>query len=46
MRRVGVLANLAENDPDGRSRNAALLEELQQLVWAELVATAPSARLG
>src|SRR5262249_17994619 len=35
MRRIGVLANLPENDPDGRSRNAALLEELHQLGWTE-----------
>ena len=35
MPRIGVLANLPENDPDGRSRNAALLEELQQLGWIE-----------
>ena len=35
MPRIGVLANLPENDPDGRSRNAALLEELHQLGWTE-----------
>ena len=35
MRRIGVLANLPENDPDGRSRHAALLEELHQLGWTE-----------
>jgi len=35
MRRIGVLTNLAENDPEARFRNAALLEELQQLGWTE-----------
>jgi len=35
MPRIGVLANLPENDPDGRSRHAALLEELHQLGWTE-----------
>ena len=35
MRRIGVLTNLAENDPEARFRNAALLEELQQLGWIE-----------
>ena len=35
VRRIGVLTNLAENDPEARSRNAALLEELQQLGWTE-----------
>ena len=35
VRRIGVLTNLAENDPEARSRNAALLEELQQLGWIE-----------
>ena len=35
VRRIGVLTNLAENDPEARSRNAALLEEPQQLGWTE-----------
>jgi putative ABC transport system substrate-binding protein len=35
VRRIGVLTNLAENDPEARSRNAALLEELQQLGWTD-----------
>jgi hypothetical protein len=29
VRRIGVLTNLAANDPEARSRNAALLEELR-----------------
>ena len=35
VRRIGVLTNLAENDPEARSRNAAFLGELQQLGWIE-----------
>jgi ABC-type uncharacterized transport system substrate-binding protein len=35
MRRIGVLTNLAENDPETRARLAALLQELQELGWSE-----------
>jgi putative ABC transport system substrate-binding protein len=35
MRRIGVLANLPENDPDSRSRHAAFVQALQQAGWAE-----------
>jgi putative tryptophan/tyrosine transport system substrate-binding protein len=35
MRRIGVLANLAEDDPETRSRKAVFLQELQQLGWAD-----------
>jgi ABC-type uncharacterized transport system substrate-binding protein len=34
MRRVGVFMNLASNDPEGLSRNAAFLQGLQELGWA------------
>jgi putative tryptophan/tyrosine transport system substrate-binding protein len=35
MRRIGMLANLAENDPAGRSFSAAFLQGLQQFGWIE-----------
>src|SRR6516225_6949564 len=35
MRRIGVLTNLAENDPEGQVRHAAFLKGLQQLGWLE-----------
>jgi len=35
MRRVGVLTNLAENDPQGKSRIAAFVQGLQQLGWTD-----------
>ena len=35
VRRIGVLSNLAENDPEIQSRNAVLLQELRQLGWTE-----------
>jgi putative tryptophan/tyrosine transport system substrate-binding protein len=35
MPRIGVLANLAEDDPETRSRKAVFLQELQQLGWAD-----------
>jgi putative ABC transport system substrate-binding protein len=36
MRRIGVLtAGLAANDPDGQARNAAFLQAMQQLGWAD-----------
>jgi putative ABC transport system substrate-binding protein len=35
MRRIGVLSNLAENDPEAQSRNAAFLERMQQLGWSD-----------
>jgi putative ABC transport system substrate-binding protein len=34
-RRLGVLTNLAENDPEGRSRIAAFLQGLQQSGWMD-----------
>jgi putative ABC transport system substrate-binding protein len=33
MRRIGVLMGLAADDPEGQVRNAAFLQELQQLGW-------------
>jgi putative ABC transport system substrate-binding protein len=35
MRRIGVLTNLIENDPEGQSRTAAFLKELEQSGWAD-----------
>jgi putative ABC transport system substrate-binding protein len=35
MRRIGVLMGLAEDDPEGRSRLAALSRALQDLGWIE-----------
>jgi putative ABC transport system substrate-binding protein len=35
MRRVGVLTNLAESDPEGHARDAAFREVLQQSGWVE-----------
>ena len=35
MRRVGVLMNLAADDPEGQARIAAFLQGLQQLGWAD-----------
>ena len=35
MRRIGVLTNLANDDPEGRARDTALVERLQQLGWSE-----------
>jgi len=35
MRRIGVLANIAENDPESRSRSAAFQQTLQQLGWTD-----------
>jgi putative ABC transport system substrate-binding protein len=35
VRRIGVLMNLAENDPEGQPRIAALLQRLQELGWAD-----------
>src|SRR5215475_12267452 len=35
MRRIGVLTNLAGDDPVGRARLAALLQALQQLGWTD-----------
>jgi putative tryptophan/tyrosine transport system substrate-binding protein len=34
MRRIGVLMNLASDDPEALSRNAAFLQGLQELGWA------------
>ena len=33
MRRIGVLMPYAANDPQSQARNAAFLQELQQLGW-------------
>jgi hypothetical protein len=35
MRRIGVLANLAEDDPEDRKRVEAFLQALQKLGWRE-----------
>jgi ABC-type uncharacterized transport system substrate-binding protein len=35
MRRIGVLTNLANDDPEGRARDTAFVERLQQLGWSE-----------
>ena len=35
MRRIGVLATLPENDPEGQARHAAFLQGLQQLGWTD-----------
>jgi len=35
VRRIGVLTNLPENDPESKSRNAAFLQALQQLGWTD-----------
>ena len=35
MRRIGVLMNLAADDPEGQSRLAAFLRRLQQLGWSD-----------
>ena len=35
MRRIGVLMDLAENDPEGQARIAAFLQGLQQLGWSD-----------
>jgi ABC-type uncharacterized transport system substrate-binding protein len=34
MRRIGMFMNLASDDPEGLSRNAAFLQGLQELGWA------------
>jgi putative tryptophan/tyrosine transport system substrate-binding protein len=35
MQHIGVLMNLAENDPEGEARIAAFLQGLQQLGWTD-----------
>src|SRR5215468_6060968 len=35
MRRIGVLMDLAENDPEGQARLAAFLQGLAQLGWTD-----------
>ena len=35
MRRIGVLTNIAENDPESKARNAAFQQGLQQLGWTD-----------
>ena len=34
MRRIGIFINLASEDPEGQSRNAAFLQGLQELGWS------------
>ena len=34
MRRIGIFMNLASDDAEGQSRNAAFLQGLQELGWA------------
>ena len=33
VRRIGVLTNLAADDPESQARNAGLLQRLQELGW-------------
>jgi hypothetical protein len=35
MRRIGVLAGIAADDPDVQERHTAFLERLQQLGWTD-----------
>jgi putative tryptophan/tyrosine transport system substrate-binding protein len=35
VRRIGVLSNLAADDPEGRDRNAAFVQAMQELGWTE-----------
>jgi len=35
MRRIGVLMNLAQDDPEGQTRVAAFLQALQELGWTD-----------
>src|SRR5215475_6524782 len=35
VRRIGLLTNLAENDPEERRRMAAFLQALQKLGWRD-----------
>jgi putative tryptophan/tyrosine transport system substrate-binding protein len=35
VRRIGVLTNLAKDDPEGHARDAAFVERLQQLGWSD-----------
>src|SRR3974377_1904977 len=35
MRRIGVLMNLAADDPEGQARLAAFQQALQQLGWSD-----------
>jgi putative ABC transport system substrate-binding protein len=35
MRRIGVLTNIAENDPEARARIAAFRQGIQELGWTE-----------
>ena len=35
VRRVGSFTGLAENDPEGRQRVAAFLQQMTELGWAE-----------
>src|SRR5215475_3452116 len=35
MRRIGVLAPIAGDDPDGQARHAAFVQGLEQLSWTD-----------
>jgi putative tryptophan/tyrosine transport system substrate-binding protein len=35
VRRIGVLTNLAADDPEGQARITALVQSLQQLGWTD-----------
>src|SRR2546430_608612 len=35
MRRIGVLMNTAADDPEGRARNTAFVQALQQFGWTD-----------
>lgn len=35
LRRIGVLSNLAADDPEGQARNAAFVQTLQALGWSD-----------
>ena len=35
VRRIGILSSLAANDPEGKERNAALVQALRELGWIE-----------
>ena len=41
VRRIGVLANIAADDPDEQSRNAAFQQMLQELGWTDGRPNAP-----
>ena len=35
LRRIGLLTNLSDSDPEGRARDEAFITELRKLGWAE-----------